>query len=101
MVEPPKTLSDITPIPPQQIPIQIPNGIPNNIPNTVQPTIPIPRTEIRGVWLTNNDLPMMENRTKLRTAMSQLNALNFNTVYPVIWNSGYVNYPTWLRRRQP
>ena len=41
----------------------------------------------------------MENRTKLRTAMSQLNALNFNTVYPVIWNSGYVNYPSSVAQR--
>ncbi len=55
--------------------------------------------EIRGVWLTNNDLPMMENRTKLGNAMRQLRALNFNTVYPVIWNSGYVNYPSAVAQR--
>lgn len=42
---------------------------------------------------------MMENRTKLGIAMSQLRALNFNTVYPVIWNSGYVNYSSPVAQR--
>ncbi len=82
----PRSVWDITPVPP---PIQLDIPIP----------APVPRTEIRGVWLTNNDLPMMENRTKLRTAMTQLRALNFNTVYPVIWNSGYVNYPSAVAQR--
>lgn len=58
-----------------------------------------PRTEIRGVWMTNNDLPMLENRTKVRNAMAQLRALNFNTIYPVVWNSGYVNYPSQVAQK--
>jgi uncharacterized lipoprotein YddW (UPF0748 family) len=85
----PRSTWDLTPVPTAPPPINIPIPAPS----------PIPRTEIRGVWLTNNDLPMMENRTKLRTAMSQLSALNFNTLYPVIWNSGYVNYPSAVAQR--
>lgn len=87
----PRPAWDITPVFSPQTPIEIPIAAP--------PLIPIPHTEIRGVWLTNNDLPMMENQTKLRTAMNQLRALNFNTVYPVIWNSGYVNYPSSVAQR--
>jgi uncharacterized lipoprotein YddW (UPF0748 family) len=52
------------------------------------------RQEIRGVWLTNNDMVILMDHAKVRDAMSQLNRLNFNTVYPVAWNSGYVMYPS-------
>ncbi len=69
-------------------------------PSPIAPPVSnIPRTEIRGVWMTNNDLPMLENRTKVRNAMSQLRALNFNTIYPVVWNSGYVNFPSNVAAR--
>jgi uncharacterized lipoprotein YddW (UPF0748 family) len=70
---------------------------------TVQPSpvIPqVPRTEIRGVWLTFNDLDVMKDRTKVQNAMDQLGRLNFNTIYPVIWNSGYVTYPSAVAQRQ-
>ena len=96
-------------------PIVVPNPVPDpgttptiNNPNipiapAVAPTVPIvspiPRTEIRGVWMTNNDWPMLENRTKVRNAMSQLRSLNFNTIYPVVWNSGYVNFPSAVAAR--
>jgi uncharacterized lipoprotein YddW (UPF0748 family) len=52
------------------------------------------RQEIRGVWLTNNDMVILMDHARVRDAMSQLNRLNFNTVYPVAWNSGYVMYPS-------
>lgn len=52
------------------------------------------RSEIRGVWLTSNDTIVLRDRLKLATAMTQLRQLNFNTVYPVVWNSGYVMYPS-------
>ena len=95
-------------VPPLSIPARTPprpswniTPVPSSPPPTIPTQIPIikPRTEIRGVWLTNNDLPMMENRTKLGNAMRQLRALNFNTVYPVIWNSGYVNYSSPVAQR--
>jgi len=52
------------------------------------------RQEVRGVWMTNNDMSILIDHAKVQDAMSQLNRLNFNTVYPVAWNSGYVMYPS-------
>jgi len=52
------------------------------------------RSEIRGVWLTNNDLTIMRDRLKLNEALTKLKQLNFNTIYPVVWNSGYAMYPS-------
>jgi uncharacterized lipoprotein YddW (UPF0748 family) len=59
-----------------------------------------PPEEIRGVWLTNNDVAVLHDRQKLATTMDQLARLNFNTVYPVIWNSGYVTYPSQVAQTQ-
>lgn len=65
------------------------------------PTIPqAPRPEIRGVWLTLNDLDVMKDPTKVQNAMDQLARLNFNTIYPVVWNSGYVTYPSAVAQQQ-
>jgi uncharacterized lipoprotein YddW (UPF0748 family) len=55
---------------------------------------PSPRQEIRGVWLTNNDFDIMKHRAKVQETMAQLRQLNFNTVYPVVWNDGYTKYPS-------
>jgi uncharacterized lipoprotein YddW (UPF0748 family) len=55
--------------------------------------------EIRGVWLTTNDTKMLRDRPSLTQAMQKLAALNFNTVYPVVWNSGYVTYPSPVAQR--
>ncbi|MDS3859926.1 glycoside hydrolase family 10 protein [Thermosynechococcaceae cyanobacterium BACA0444] len=66
------------------------------------PASPTPRVsepEIRGVWLTTNDTRMLRDRPSLTQAMAQLADLNFNTVYPVIWNSGYVTYPSPVAQR--
>jgi uncharacterized lipoprotein YddW (UPF0748 family) len=59
-----------------------------------QATAQSTRSEIRGVWLTNNDLPVMRDRRKLSEALTKLKQLNFNTIYPVVWNSGYAMYPS-------
>ncbi len=59
----------------------------------------LPRQEIRGVWMTNNDLDVLEDRTKLENAVRQLRWLNFNTIYCVVWNSGYVIYPSAVARQ--
>jgi uncharacterized lipoprotein YddW (UPF0748 family) len=53
-----------------------------------------PRSEIRGVWLTNNDTPVLRDRAKVQEAVTKLAQLNFNTLYPVVWNSGYALYPS-------
>ncbi|MEH2416324.1 glycoside hydrolase family 10 protein [Nostoc sp.] len=59
----------------------------------------IPRQEIRGVWMTNNDFDTLKSRAKVEDAVSQLQRMNFNTIYPVVWNSGYVMYPSALAQR--
>ena len=59
----------------------------------------IPRQEIRGVWITNNDLNIFKDRAKVNDAVTKLRRLNFNTIYPVVWNSGYVMYPSNIAKR--
>ncbi len=54
----------------------------------------LPHREIRGVWMTSNDFNTIKDRDKVQDALSQLRRLNFNTIYPVVWNSGYVMYPS-------
>lgn len=64
------------------------------IPQT-PPTKPVDkRQEIRGVWLTSNDFSVFRDRKQLGEALQQLKQLNFNTIYPVVWNSGYAMYPS-------
>ncbi|WP_413159980.1 family 10 glycosylhydrolase [Capilliphycus salinus ALCB114379] len=55
---------------------------------------PQPFQEIRGVWMTSNDSDILRDRPKVQEAVSQLGRLNFNTIYPVVWNSGYALYPS-------
>jgi len=68
------------------------------------PLLPAPtaaegaRAEIRGVWMTTNDMTTMRDRTKLRAAMDQLKEMHFNTVYPVVWNSGYAIHTSEVTR---
>ena len=64
------------------------------------PTPEIPRQEIRGVWITSNDLDILKDRAKVQDATSQLRRLNFNTLYPVVWNSGYVMYPSPVAQKK-
>ena len=60
---------------------------------------PQPLEEIRGVWMTENDHDILRDRSKMQEAVSQLARLNLNTIYPVIWNSGYVLYPSAVAQR--
>ncbi|MFB2894360.1 glycoside hydrolase family 10 protein [Aerosakkonemataceae cyanobacterium BLCC-F50] len=76
--QPIKAFAQITFIPQEQI-----------APPVAQP----PATEIRGVWMTSNDTDVLMDSAKLQNAVNQLAQLNFNTIYPVVWNSGYVQYP--------
>ncbi|MBD2682756.1 MULTISPECIES: family 10 glycosylhydrolase [Nostoc] len=60
----------------------------------------LPRQEIRGVWLSGNDFSVFRNRSQVQDAMSQLRKLNFNTVYPVVWNDGYTQYPSAIMQKK-
>ncbi|MFO7030460.1 hypothetical protein B9T07_10555 [Limnospira fusiformis CCALA 023] len=58
---------------------------------------PIPArsvTEIRGVWLTNVDSNILFSTTGLTQALDRLRNLNFNTIYPTVWQGGYTLYPS-------
>lgn len=51
-------------------------------------------SEIRGVWLTNVDSDVLFSRVRLEGAIDKLAELNFNTLYPAVWNWGYTLYPS-------
>jgi uncharacterized lipoprotein YddW (UPF0748 family) len=55
--------------------------------------------EIRGVWITNVDSDVLFRRDRLATALKDLRKLNFNTIYPVVWNWGYTTYPSKVAKR--
>ena len=50
--------------------------------------------EIRGVWLTNIDSDVLFEQSKLKNGIEKLAKLNFNTLYPTVWNWGYTLYPS-------
>ena len=64
------------------------------------PAAPPDRAEIRGVWLTLNDMAMLRDRERMRAAVAELARLNFNTLYPVVWNGGYAWYPSEVTQRR-
>ena len=64
---------------------------------TVQPYA---APEIRGVWLTTNDTDILIDRPKLHSAINELSDLNFNTLYPVVWNGGYAFFDSGTARRE-
>jgi uncharacterized lipoprotein YddW (UPF0748 family) len=56
--------------------------------------ISAPSDEIRGVWLTNVASGVLFLPQGVSRAVNQLAQLNFNTLYPVVWNRGYTTYPS-------
>ncbi len=58
-----------------------------------------PKTEVRGVWLTNIDSDVLFSRDRLNNALQRLDRLNFNTVYPTVWSRGYTLYPSTVAKR--
>jgi uncharacterized lipoprotein YddW (UPF0748 family) len=55
--------------------------------------------ELRGVWLTNIDSDVLFERNRLKNAIQNLHQLNFNTIYPTVWNWGYTLYPSQVAQR--
>ncbi|MBE9124933.1 MULTISPECIES: glycoside hydrolase family 10 protein [unclassified Coleofasciculus] len=55
--------------------------------------------EIRGVWLTNIDSDVLFSPEKTTSALQRLKELNFNTVYPTVWNWGYTLYPSQVAKQ--
>jgi uncharacterized lipoprotein YddW (UPF0748 family) len=62
-------------------------------------TPPKSTREIRGVWITNVDSDVLFTRDRLASAIEELRQLNFNTIYPVVWNWGYTTYPSQVAKR--
>ncbi len=56
-------------------------------------------TELRGVWLTNVASPVLFIPWRVNRAMHQLSQMNFNTVYPVVWNRGHTFYPSAVAKQ--
>lgn len=50
--------------------------------------------EIRGVWLTNVDSDILFSKENIEAGLERLGNLNFNTVYPTVWQGGYTLYPS-------
>lgn len=59
-----------------------------------------PARETRGVWLTNVDSQVLFSTEALQGAVTRLADLNFNTLYPVVWNYGHTLYPSATARRE-
>lgn len=55
-------------------------------------------SEVRGVWLTNVASGVFFAPWGVNRAIHQLSRLNFNTLYPVVWNRGYTFYPSQVAK---
>ena len=56
--------------------------------------------QIRGVWLTANDMPVLRDRPRMQQAVAELASHNFNTLYVVVWNDGMAYYPSAVVRNR-
>lgn len=74
-------------------------AIAQEYPPPFEPLPPREFQEIRGVWVTTNDMDVLRDSNQLHSAVAQLARLNFNTLYSVVWNSGYVLYPSPVAQR--
>ncbi len=60
--------------------------------SSAQPRILNAPAEIRGVWITNVASGILFSPWGISRAINQLADLQFNTVYPVVWNRGKAFY---------
>jgi uncharacterized lipoprotein YddW (UPF0748 family) len=62
------------------------------------PKMPV-KTELRGIWLTNIDSDVIFSRKNINDAVNRLEKLNFNTIYPTVWQGGYTIHPSAVAKR--
>lgn len=97
------TVIFVSPISYAQTPRQEVRGQVLNSPPAPSALIPSQKNsttyELRGVWLTNIDSNVLFGRDRLSVALERLHQLNFNTVYPTVWNWGYTLYPSRVAQR--
>lgn len=55
--------------------------------------------ELRGVWLTTIDSEVLFSQEQLTQSLERLVRLNFNTIYPTVWNWGYTLYPSGVAKQ--
>lgn len=64
---------------------------------------PLPKTpqmaELRGVWLTNVSSAVLFAPWGVNRALKRLAQLNFNAVYPVVWNRGHTFFPSSIAQQ--
>ncbi|PAX52850.1 glycoside hydrolase family 10 protein [Brunnivagina elsteri] len=70
-----------------------------SLPLSAQTASRLPTTELRGVWLTNVDSNVLFEKQRLDKALQNLKDLNFNIVYPTVWNWGWTLYPSQVAKR--
>jgi uncharacterized lipoprotein YddW (UPF0748 family) len=70
-----------------------------SLPLSAQTASRLPTTELRGVWLTNVDSKVLFEKQRLDNALQNLKDLNFNIVYPTVWNWGWTLYPSQVAQR--
>lgn len=56
-------------------------------------------SEIRGVWLTNVDSPVLFSSAAVEQALDRLADHHFNTIYPAVWSWGYTLFPSAVATR--
>lgn len=64
------------------------------------PQSPSATIELRGVWLTNFGGAVLFFPQGVNRVLYQIRQLNFNTVYPVVWNRGNTFYPSAVAKRE-
>ncbi len=57
------------------------------------------KTELRGIWLTNIDSEVIFSPKNITDAVNRLEKLNFNTIYPTVWQGGYTIHPSAVAKR--
>lgn len=56
-------------------------------------------SELRGVWLTNENSDVLFSQSAIVDALEQLASFNFNTLYPTIWQGGYTLYKSTVAEK--
>ncbi len=56
------------------------------------------KTELRGVWLTNIDSDVLFDKKNVVAAIDRISKLNFNTIYPTVWQGGYTLFPSAIAK---
>ncbi|MEA5442293.1 family 10 glycosylhydrolase [Cyanobium gracile] len=71
------------------------SGLLSGLPQLTHPALAQEQpVELRGVWFTANDMPVLRDRGRMQAAVNQLADLGFNRLYPVVWNGGFAYYPS-------